>query len=283
MDILQKTQDVFSNREISTFFWIIIVIMYLLLNKSMRESFMGVLVSFFKWKIQATILFAFLFSIGIVYILFYINFWDSSLLKDSILWFIVSAFVILFNLNDTAKNKNHFKDIVIDNLKIIVVFEFIVNIHNFSLLVEFIFIPIMVFLVLIQAISESKDEYKIVFKFINGILSVIGLALLILSIIDIVNEFKTYASLDTLKSFFLPIILTLTFIPCAYLIALVMKYESLFIRVGFYVPDKKKRRYVKRRVFLKCTFSLSKINSMSPKINYLYTTATKSEIKEIIN
>jgi hypothetical protein len=249
----------------------------------MRKSFKGVVVSFFKWKIQATILFALLYTVGIVYILFHISYWDSSLLKDSIVWFMVSAFIILFNLNDTAKSKNQFKDIVIDNFKIIVVFEFIVNVHNFNLLIEFVFIPIMVFLILIQATSESKEEYKIVFKFINGILSVIGLALLALSVIDIINEFETYASFDTLKSFFLPIILTLTFIPCAYLLALVMNYESLFVRVGFYVPDKKKRRYTKRRIFLKCIFSLSRINSMLPKVNYLYTTATKDEIKEIIN
>ena len=249
----------------------------------MRKLFKGVLVSFFKWKIQATILFALLYSIGIVLILFYISYWDNSLLKDSILWFMVSAFIILFNLNDTDKKKNHFKDIVIDNLKIILVFEFVVNIHNFNLLVEFIFIPIMVFLVLIQTTSESMEEYKKVFKFINGTLSVIGLVLIILSVIDIINEFETYASFDTLKSFLLPIILTLSFIPCAYLIALVMKYESLFVRVGFYVPDNKKRRYAKRRIFLKCIFSLSRINTMSPKINYLYTTATKAKIKEIIN
>ena len=283
MELFQKMQTVFSNREIATFFWIIIAIILLQFNNPFRKSTKGVLRAFLKWKIISMILFAVLYSNGIMYFLSYIEFWDTSMLKDSIFWLILSAFVVLFNINNASKDRNYFRDIVFDNFKIVVAFEFVVNIHDFGLTFEFIFIPIMVSLALILALSETKEETKILSKVIGGMFSVFGLIVIILSIIDIVKSINVYATFDTLKSFLLPIILTIAFIPCAYLIALIMNYESLFSRIGYYLTDKKVRRYAKRRTLLKCHFRLRKINILSPKINEFYNQSTKSEVKRIIN
>jgi len=283
MDFFQNIQTIFSNREISTFLWIIVAIISLQLYKPFRKSIKGVLSAFFQWKIISMILFAVLYSCGIIYLLNYFEFWNASMLKDSIYWFILSAFVILFNIDNASKEKNYFRDIVIDNFKIVVAIEFVVNIHNFSFTFELIFIPLIVFFAIIQGVSETKDKTKILGKTIGGIFSILGIILLILSIIDIINDINIYASFDTLKSLLLPIILTISFIPCAYLIAIIMNYESLFSRIGFSLNNKKVRKYAKRRILMKCNLRLSKINALSPKINELYDQSTISDIKKNIN
>lgn len=204
------------------------------------------------------------------------------MLKDSILWFILSAFVILFTLDKATKRKNHFRNIIVNSFKIVIVLEFVVNIYNFNLITELILMPIIIFFAMLQGYSEAKEEYKKVGKIFGGVLAIFGFTLLILSIIEIVNSINIYASFETLKSFLLPIILTVAFVPFAYFIALYMNYETLFIRLKFILRDKRNYRYARGRVVIRGNLKLGKISKISKNINELYNESTKSDIKNII-
>lgn len=204
------------------------------------------------------------------------------MLKDSILWFILSAFVIMFNLNKAAKEKNYFRDLVIQNFKFVVVLEFIVNIYNFNLAIELIIMPIIIIFAMLQGYSEAKEGYHKVGRVFGGILMLFGLTLLLLSILEIIKSINIYASFGTLKSFLLPIILTIAFAPFAYFLALFMNYETLFVRLKFILRDNSNFRYAKRRVVLHSFLSLARISKISDKINELYDKSTKSDIKKLI-
>jgi len=206
------------------------------------------------------------------------------MIKDSILWYILTAFAILFNLNNAGENKDYFKGIIRDNIRLVIVLEFIANIHSFNLWIEMILIPIIISLSILLAVVETKTEFKIIEKPIWTILTTFGLFLLILSIIDIIRSINQYANYTTLKTFLLPIILTVTFIPCAYLIALFMNYELLFVRIDILLNDKKLIRYARRRTLLKCGFNLRKVNRLTPLvIKEFHANIKKEDIKIVLN
>ncbi|UXP31937.1 hypothetical protein N6H18_16450 [Reichenbachiella agarivorans] len=274
--------DIFSNRELSTVIWILPIILGIQFNKGIRMASRGVLKSFFVTSILIVILLAILYSSSIIYLLYRLSFWDFSLFKDSIYWFIGSGFLILFNLKKAGKEKDFFKNMVRDNLKLILILEFVVNIHQFSLITELILLPIIAFLAMIQAVAEREERTQKVKSLIDWVFTIFGVVVLGISIRDIWIDFHGFANLPNLKSFLLPIILSITFIPFAYCIAFYMNLELIFVRLGMFLKNNKDIRYAKRQTILMSRLSLKKLNKISPKINTLYNGSTREDIRNAI-
>jgi hypothetical protein len=272
-----------NNREIATLIWILLVIIACLFSSKLRNAIRTLLKVFFVRQIVAVVLISITYTFGILLLLAKIGLWDLTLVKDATVWFIGSGFVIVMNLNEVKKEKAFFKKLLIDNFKLIVILEFITNFHVFTLPIELIIIPCLVFLAMLSAVAGLKAEHKNVKNLVDGVLTIIGLTFLIFSVIDISGHITSFASFTTLKAFALPIILTIAFLPCAYLIALYMNYEELFVRLNFYLKNNPHLNYAKGRLVMKCNVSLSRLFIMSPRINELYIGATKDFIKKVIS
>lgn len=168
-------------------------------------------------------------------------------------------------------------------MKFILVLEFVINIHHFSLYAELIILPLLIIISLLVAIGGTDPKFKPVENVLTTILTIIGLSLLVLSIIDIINSIKQYANFDTLKAILLPLILSVAFIPFAYLIGLYINYELLFTRFKIFLDDIKLRRYAQRRAFYRCGFNLGKIKNLTPIImKEFYSGINRNEIKTIL-
>ena len=204
------------------------------------------------------------------------------MLKDCLLWFAFSALVILSRLHKASNDRRFFKKILLDNFKLTVIYQFVVNTHSFSLVTEIILVPILILIAILSAYSEAKEEYRSVGLIMNSILILIGITFITFAIIDIFNDLSKFASYKTLKSFLLPVILTISFIPNAYFIALTMAYETLFTSLKFFVEGKKELRYAKWIILKKCNISLNRIGVISPKVNYLYRGQTKEGIRKTL-
>lgn len=280
---MTKLQEIFSNRELSSIIWILLIIFGLQFNKPTRKATGNLLKAFFVPSIVTVNLLAILYSSSIIYLLFRFNFWDLTLLKDSIYWFIGSGFLILFNLNKANKERDFFKNVLRDNLKLILILEFIVNFHQFGLVTELILLPILAFLAMLQVFAEREERTEKVKTLIEWIFTIFGLIVLGFSIRDIWIDFRGFANLTNLESFLLPIILSISFIPFAYVIALYMSYELLFVRLELFLKNKKNLRYAKWRTIFKCRLSLNKLNSISPRINTLYNGSTREDIRNAIS
>ena len=274
--------EIFSTRELSLMIWLAVLLFGSQFSKSIRESTSTLLRTFFQISIVVIILLSVSYSAGIVYLLYKSTFWNELMLKDSIFWFIGSGFLILFNITKAGKERDFFKNIFMDNIKLILILEFIVNFHTFSLFTELIVLPIITFLAIISAYAGLKEEYKKVKSLMDIIFITLGVILLIYSVRDMVTTSNTI-TWYTIKAFLLPLILTIAFLPCAYLIALYMNYEDLFVRLSFFLKKKDNPRFAKRRLILKCGFNLKKISSMSPLINEFYDESTREDIRRVIN
>ncbi|TPE40284.1 hypothetical protein [Pontibacter mangrovi] len=280
---MYKLQEIFSNRELALIAWTLVATISILFDQSIRKALYKVLRAFFQPSILIIILLAMLYSVGVVYILRMIDLWSQTLLKNTLLWFFGSGVIILFSLNKAEKEKNFFTKLLLDNLKLLLVFEFIINLHQFSLTTELVMLPVLAFLTGMKLIAEREERTQKVKVGIEWILTIGGLAIIVISLIDIYSHINDFANPSTLTTFLLPIILSISFIPCAYFIALYMGYEMLYVRLTLFLKDKQDLQFAKWRVLWKCNFHLSKLKQLSPKINVLNSRSTRQEIKEIIN
>jgi len=67
------------------------------------------------------------------------------------------------------------------------------------------------------AYAESKKEYVLVKKVLNYILGIIDICFITFALSNIFMDFRSFANLDNLRSFLLPPILMLAFLPFIYL------------------------------------------------------------------
>jgi len=187
--------------------------------------------------------------------------WDISLVKDTVYWILGVASVLLVNVNEANKNRLYFKNLVLNNIKLVIIIEFIVNIYTFNFVVELFIFPIISLFVIIAAFTEIKKEYLTVNQMANVIIGVFGFAVVIFFFVNLISDFQNFWVLDNLRAFLLPILLVITFVPFLYLVAIFMAYELLFARLDIFLKkDKDVAKYAKKQIFLLCNIKFSRLN-----------------------
>lgn len=241
--------------------WLAVGLVWMLFYGRTRHALQQVLRSLFQWKILVIVL-AMLLYVGLeVFGLHRAGFWDASLLKDTILWTLGVAFVLLINSGTSTKDERYLRKALLDNAKVVAFLEFIVNLYTFNLWVEIILLPVLFMIGGMSAVAESDKKYLPVRKAVDSVLSVFGMYLLGFAIVSIVRDYRGFASMDNLRSFLLPIFLTLAYLPFLYAFALYASYEVLFsVRLRICLRGNRRLiRYVKWKIFGLCFLSLRRL------------------------
>ena len=213
MKIINFIEATFNNREISLGLWFIAFTFLVLIKRKILISIFDLIKLLFGKAIFRMIIFMLIYVSTLIFILYICNLWELTLLKDTIYWTFGFAFIMLFNANKAYEEEHFFENIIKDNFKFIIIFEFITNLHCFNLIWELIFLPIMLFLVLINTFSEYKKEFHQIQKITNVILSIIGIMYLIIALYYIFINLTNFISYNNLRSFLFAPLLTFFYIP----------------------------------------------------------------------
>jgi len=268
--------DSFNNRDWSLFIWTTLFFGFMLWIG--RTSLPGLIKSFFNKHILSMILLMFLYVYISVYLLYKVNLWNASMMKDAVLWTIGVAFPMFFKAVEASKGKYRLRDTLIDNLKLTVFVEFIVNLYVFNFWVELLFIPFVTLLTVLMAVAEKKEEYKVVYKFFNYISSIIGMILLYHAVKYIITDFRGFATFNNLESFLFPIAMAALYMPFIYLIALYMAYEEFFVRIRIaHRHDRAMARYAKWQIIKKGKLSLKTVIAVAKKLR-IYELQSKQDL-----
>jgi hypothetical protein len=253
--------SLFNNREKATAVWLAVGLAWGLLHEHTRHALQEVLRLFFQWKFLADILLM-LAYVGLeVFALYRVGFWDVSLLKDTVLWTLGVAFVLLMNSDTSAQDEHYFRKALLDNVKVVAFLEFIVNLYTFNFWLEIALVPVLFLTGAMSAIVETDKKYLPTKKVLGFVQSVFSLCLLAFALVSIVRGFRAFATIGNLKSFLLPIFLTLAYLPFLYANALYMSYEVLFsARLYLCLQDHRALAgYARRKIFGMCSLNLRRL------------------------
>lgn len=280
---MDKIFDSLSNREIAWIIWIIIALTACMFSNNIRQSFFGIIKALLAWKILVSILIFFAHTALWVFLLYKMGLWDKSLLKDTVVWALSFGFVSLVSVNKVNGSK-YFKTVFFDTIKWTIAIEFIINFFTFSLAKELIFAPVLFFSAMMQAAASFKPEHKQIENLFKYILTTIGVAFFILSLYKTIEQHSQLFIFYNLKSFLLPVFLSLTFLPFMYLYNLLVKYEELWTRLNFSIKNKRDRQIVKREILWVANFNIDKLVRISKNIGKpinVYNDFTNEMVKTI--
>ena len=256
--------DIFSTRELATAFWVgailIAVGMAIVTNKKIRQGFIGVLKCFFNRKLRKLWEIYFLY-IGIITLMFSrFPIWKNIYLKDIILWTLFSGLTICMNAVAGESDEKYISKVLKDNIRFTVVTEFLLSTFTFSFWVELIIIPITTVIVLFDTVAEHKSDAIAVHKLLQDVMAFAGLCVILQTVRVGILEYRELNVINTLVSFFIPIVYLLLVTPLEYAFELYSKYEMLFIQMHFKEPsDKMVRRKRHLKVIKVCGLSVKRI------------------------
>lgn len=277
--------DTFNNREIASFIWLTIFLGWAFFKSGeVRRSTLATVKCLWQIKVLSPFLIMAVYMTGVIALLRKIEYWEISLLKDSIIWFFASACVLAMSIVTSYENEGFlFKRIVINSLKLIIIFEFIVNFYTFPLWGELIFLPIVTFITCADVLIKDKEEYVQVKKILNGINVVMGTVVLVYVTYKTIHDYQELEKTETIKSFFLAPILTFCLYPFIYILALFSAYESLFCRLDWSLKGKSVKQYAKWRLLIYCKLNLKRVKQISYRGVYnMMNIETKSDVDTMI-
>ena len=281
--------DIFSTRELATAFWVgailIAVGMAIVTNKKIRQGFIGVLKCFFNRKLRKLWEIYFLY-IGIITLMFSrFPIWKNIYLKDIILWTLFSGLTICMNAVAGEADEKYISKVLKDNIRFTVVTEFLLSTFTFSFWVELIIIPITTVIVLFDTVAEHKSDALAVHKLLQDVMAFAGLCVILQTVRVGILEYRELNVINTLVSFFIPIVYLLLVTPLEYAFELYSKYEMLFIQMHFKEPrDKKVKRKRHLKVIKACGLSVRKIILFQKQcIPRMYVSMSDSEFEALIS
>ncbi len=281
METIQNFFQAFNNRELSVSIWILFAVIWCVSYSKVRKPFFQLIKAFFAWKLTFSYMLMFTYIACVIWGLKALAVWKIDHIPLTFLWCVCVAFVMLFDFQK-ANDQNFFENSVKDNIKGLVFLEFFVNFYVFNFWVEFMIVPIFTIIGGMKAIAERNKEYEIVNKLLNYILVGTGSFLILYAAYKVVTDFENFATIQNFESFYIPILLSILFIPFVYIAALFAAYETFFIRMQFFVPEKTVLRYAKLKTILSIQFNLWKLKRWSDYINKNWRFKNKKEVKEAV-
>jgi hypothetical protein len=254
-----------STREISLLFWGFLFLgTILVLSKGYKD--LGYLIKLIFSKI---LIYCYIFIglyISLIYFLLKKTiFWDSYLIKDFVLWCIGFALVSLFNSNSVNSNLRAFTKF--KNIFSLTIFaDFFINFFTFELWWELIFIPIVSFIGILKIFTDlniEKEGYSRVNKFLKELLSIIGIFLFAYCSYRLYYNYNEIIDNKSVKSFLLPVILSVLYFPVILFLASFHRYQTLFniLNRSLFISYKRKRE-IKTAVILYGNINIDKLNKI---------------------
>ncbi len=237
--------DVFSTRELAFGFWLCVALSYVLSQSAFRNLLIGLIKHGLHKRLVKVYAITFFYIAFIVFLLAQVGVWNLAHLKSTIIWGISVGFLSLFkiNLHRKAEDFSYFKEVIADNLKLIVVIEFLISTYTLNLWAELLLLPFVTVVTYLIEFTKGKTDLKLAHTVFTNIAALLGAGIIIYVLWRLFSDFSSFISTKTVADFMLPPILTFLFLPYLYGLAVYSIYETTFSVIGIKIKDPKVRDY----------------------------------------
>lgn len=274
--------DVFSTREIADGIWIIGFIIFVILWKQTRKQSLSLIKAALARKIVMMFLFVCFYFCLITLLFTKLSFWKFIYLKDIIIWVLLSAIPTCFSRITKPFKVEDLKQIIIENITLTAIVEYIISSFTFDLWIELVMVPIIAFFALLKVISDSKEEFKKVSKLLNAILVIVGVFIIGGTIYVAVRDYLEINVIDSIVSFVIPLAYSNFLIPTIYVCIIYTKYDTLFSRIYYMDTDQSRKKH-RFKILKACKLSYKKISKAETILpRDMYQNMKESDFKKAI-
>lgn len=221
-----------NSREIAALVWIGVLLAFMMSRRDLRSALGICLKAFLNPKVLASFLALAGYVAGLTAAASLVGLWSSDVLEETVIWFLGTGFVLLVNIGDVSKDEHFVRHKALSALKLTVALEFFVNLYVFSLPVELVLLPFLVFLAGMSAVAGSRAELAPAKTLVDGLLAIIGVTIVVYVCVRLVVAPGQLDLTNNLQALALPVWMTAGVVPFIYLVAVWSNYEVAFGRLN---------------------------------------------------
>jgi hypothetical protein len=204
------------------------------------------------------------YTAAVVLMLARIGVWDISLMKDTVVWFALTGVVAAGNAVMSRVHDRVLATLLKDSIKVIVIFEFVINTYTFPLSVELLLIPILTIVAGMDTVARADSKYRDGAKLISWIQALAGFSILAFALNRALADYASLFTLEAIRSLFFGPIMIMLHLPFMYLLMLYAAYELVFVRLEMGgSKDRSFQRYAKRRMSGYAKLRISRVWALS--------------------
>lgn len=235
--------DILNTRELAIIVWASVLGGLLITHNKIRPALINLIKTAFNAKIITVFSGAIAYTIVMIALLKAFNFWTLSELKTSVLWVFTFAFVTMTEAITSKDKGKKLGTVARDVVTVTAFILFVAEFYTFPLWSELLLVPLTVFLGGLLAVADHDQKFAPIKRIIETLFVLIGLSMLAYSVIMIVNNPEEVWTIATLRSFAVPIIMSLAFIPFLYALILFVVYETALATLTIQGHSKPMIRY----------------------------------------
>lgn len=259
-NLIGEVWSAFDNRERAVLFWFSLFAAWAVSNQGVRTSVMSLTTTLLSKPILTVLLLAVSYAAAVIGAASYFGLWNLGFTKDTLIWGGGVAFVMIVNHDNASRDPDHFNKIVRDTLKASALIVFVTNLYVLPVAFELVLVPVVSLLAALAAFAELDEKSAVLKPYVRGLLGIFGIALLAYSMIRIVSDSQNAFTVENLSLLVLPVVLTLSFVPFVYALALYSGYENIFIRLPIWIKDGALRQYARRQIMWACLIDLGRVS-----------------------
>lgn len=272
-----------NTRETAILVWVVVSVAVALSKADLRGSIFGLIKLLTTTRILAgLILAAAVFVAGVALTLRWAGDWESSMTLIAVVWFLSFGVVALFKTNNV--DAAYFRHLVLRNLGMAVLVEFIVNLHTFPLPVELVLVPLSILLVLMQVVAAADPNLQSAQRVLAWLVAVPGVIAIVYSAVYFATHVSRVVNAEKGREFFLPFVLTVGFLPVLVLARYFVVWQTMLhmIEAGM-EDDPRLDRTTRRLVVGACGLSLAKAQLFESEYRgRLWGTSTTDEVRDTV-
>ncbi len=234
-----------DSREVASLILLGGLILFVLAYRQTREGAWGILKSLAGPVILIPFLGLAATTIGLVLLGRQLSLWESALVPATVAWVLSQGVVLLYKLGTRKPGEAFFGPTLARMLRLNWVVEVFIGFYVFDLVVELLLLVVLSVLAMLSAVAASEKRYRSVKRLVDGVLSIVGIGLLMYFFVSFVVNFDEVDWALVSRAFLLPFGLTLGVLPYLYLVSVWAGYRDAFMWIKFETKDRTARRRAK--------------------------------------
>jgi len=191
-----------------------------------------------------------------------VGLWNENLMKETVLWFLGSALILFFNINQ-AVEEGFFRRKALQVLGVTTLVQFFLNLFVLGFFWELALQPILFLVVSVEVYAKSRDDLRPAAKLASQLLAWFGWVMAIFAGYQLATNWRSVFTLEHLLEFDLPIWMTLGLLPYIYMLSLYVSYDHALRHVTIALRDEPRARRRVKLALLTSVFgrrNLSRVN-----------------------
>lgn len=273
----------FNNREIATAIWLTLLAAWLLRHSEIRTSIARVIRAFLAWKVLAGFAGMALYTAATLFALYAVGFWQPEMIKDTAVWYVFTACAMVMRFTTSRETDNILKHVLLDNVKLIIVVEFLMDTYVMSLPVELVLVPAVTFLTLIMTVAQLDEKHAPAVKLSAFLLGTIGVIVLGFAISRAVGDYRSLGTMDTVRRVTFPPLMSVLVVPFIYTWLCICDYELIYMRLALgHEKTPAVVRYAKKRIFFYCGLSLPRLRDLTKRSREITKVESNEDVDRLL-